>query len=159
MAKSASDEAGEISPYTLFLCGDKYYVRGYQKKQDGLLAEAEQDFLKAIDTWQNMIQQLPASTSVGHAYYHSANCYREMGDYEHAIEQYVKLLEDYPNYYLAWDVHFKIGHYYQKLKDAGAVESSAADAHTKSFYKQMLEKYPDCHAAKAAQNWLKKHAK
>ncbi len=157
MANSSSNENDEISPYTVFLCGDRYYVKGLQKRSEGLKDEAMENFTKAINIWENMIQQLPASISVAHAYYHSANCYREMGEYERAIEQYVKLLENYPDYYLAWDAQFKIGHTYEKMVDAGLLSESEARPLIASAYQTVLDKYPHCKAAKAAQSWLSRN--
>jgi TolA-binding protein len=159
MANPVDDENSEISAYTVFLCGDRYYAKGLQKTEQGLKDEAAVDFIKAIDIWGLMIQQLPACESKAHAYYRSANCYVDLGQYDRALEKYTELLENYPDYYLAWDAQFKIGRCYQKLKNKGNVDRLVADAHTKAACEQVLEKYPDCPAAKAAENWINKHAK
>ncbi len=159
MANPAGDENDDISAYTVFLCGDRYYAKGLQKTEQGLKDEAAVNFIKAIDIWGQMIQQSPACDSKAHAYYRSANCYVDLRQYDRAVERYTELIENFPDYYLAWDARFKIGRCYQKLKDNNAVDKSSADAHTKAAYEGILDKYSGCPAAKAAENWIKKHAK
>jgi TolA-binding protein len=159
IANPTEDENDEISAYTVFLCGDRYYAKGLEKRKQGLKDEAAANFIKAIDIWGQMIQQLPASKSQALAYYRSGNCYVDLGQYDRAVEKYTQLLENYPDYSLAWDIQFRIGRCYQGLKDNNAVDRSLADALTKAAYEEILEKYPDCPAAKAAENWIKKHAK
>ncbi len=158
MTNPDNEESDEISPYTVFLCGDRYYAKGLKERNEGFESEAVESFTKAINIWERMIQQLPASTSTAHACYRSANCYVDLGQYDRAIERYTRLVEDFPDYYLAWDAYFKIGRYCQKLKDIGAIDGTSADAHTKAVYELILEKYPDCPAARAAGNWLKRYA-
>lgn len=159
MANPAEDENDDISLYTVFLCGDRYYAKGLQKREQGLKDEAVANFAKALDIWKQIIHQSPACDTKSHAYYRSANCFADMGQYGRAVEMYTELLENYPDYYLAWDAQFKIGRYYQKLKDSKTVDSLSADNNTKAAYEAVLEKYPDCPAAKATENWVKKHAK
>jgi TolA-binding protein len=155
----AENENDEISAYTVFLCGDRYYAKGLQKKEQGHKDEAAVNFIKAIDIWGQMIQQLPACKSKALAYYRTANCYVDLGQYDRAVEKYTELLKNYPDYYLAWDAQFRIGRCYQSLKENNIVDRSSADAHTKAAYEAVLEKYPGCPVAKVAENWVKKHAK
>jgi TolA-binding protein len=159
IANPAENENDEISAYTVFLCGDRYYAKGLQKTEQGLKDEAATNFIKAIDIWGQMIQQLPSSKSKALAYYRSANCYVGLGQYDQAVEKYTQLLENYPGYSLAWDARFKIGRCYQRLKDNNTIDKSSADAKTKAAYEVVLKEYPNCPAAKAAEDWVKKHAK
>lgn len=159
MANSAVDENDDISIYTVFLCGDRYYAKGLRKREQGLKNEAAVSFIKAVDIWGQIIQQSPDCESKAHSYYRSANCYAELKQYDLAAEKYKELIEKFPDYYLAWDAQFRIGRCYQRLKDNNAFDKSSADGYTKTAYKTVLKKYPDCPAAKAAKNWIDKHAK
>jgi TolA-binding protein len=152
----ANPADNEISAYTVFLCGDRYYAKGLQKTGQGLKDEAAANFTKAIDIWQNMIQQLPASGAAPEGYYHLALAYSEIGEYALAIENYTKVVEDYPDYRFTWDAQFRTGHTYEKMVNAGLLSESEAKPLIASAYQKLLEKHPDCQAVNAARHWLEK---
>ncbi len=135
------------------------YNKAFEMESDGLEGQSKAYFQKAIEIWGQLNVSHPELTHTANIYYYWATCYRELGEYEQAIEQYGNLVDSYPDYDMAWDAQFRIGYYYQQLKDTGAINKSVADEKTQAAYEKVLGKYPDCPAAKAAGNWLKRHRK
>jgi len=146
----------ELLPHTMFTCGDKYFTKACQERDKGLQSEATEDFKRALDVWKKLVQ-LPNSAATVEGYYHLAGCYHQLGEYERAIEHYTKVVDGYPNYRLVWDAQFMIGHTYEKMLKAGLISESAAKPLISAAYKKVLEEYPDCAAAKAAQSWLNRN--
>jgi TolA-binding protein len=97
---------------------------------------------------------LPSSPTTAQAHYFSAACYRDLGDYAKAIEYYETVVDLWPDYEYAWNAQFLIGHSYEHLRNAGAVPVAEANPRIKAAYDQVVQKYPDCPAARAARNWL-----
>ena len=149
----------ELLPNSVFICGWRYYTRALQKRNDGFETGAAEDFTTAISIWDKVIKKLPDSHPKTDAYYYSAICYYGLGDSQRAIEHYKKMVENNPSHEMAWDAQFKIGYYYQELKDNSRVDKSVANAETKAAYEKVLERYPDCPAARAAENWLKNNSR
>lgn len=144
----------ELLPHTIFACGERYYKRAHDKRNGGYENEAGQDFSKAIEMWEMIIEELPASNTTPEGYYHIALAYRQLGEYDLAIENYTKVVEAYPDYRLAWDAQFMVGNCYEKLLKAELLSRPTARPLITSAYEAVLEKYPDCKAAGAAQHRL-----
>ena len=83
----------------------------------------------------------------GHSYY-------TLGKYTESIKCYQKVVDDYPDYHLAWHALFQVGRNYKKLKESGLISKSEADIRIKAAYEQILVDYPACPAAKGAEQWL-----
>ena len=131
-------------PESLFEIGEQYYNKAFEKKNEGLDAEAKDHFTKAIVVWGKIITELPESTFTAHAYYFSAVCYRKLGQYEKAIEYYQKVVTDWPDYEYAWSAQCLIGSCYEKLRDSGSLPEVEANPKIEQVYKLVLEKYPYC---------------
>ena len=146
-------------PLSVFVIGEEYYNKAFRYEKEGLEAEARDSFTKALIVWERIITQLPESQSIGlkHAYFFSAVCYRRLGKYEKSIEYYQEVVDNRPDYPYAWDALFRVGRNYENLKGSGLISESEADAKIRAAYEQLLAKYPDCKAAKAAQSWLEEN--
>ncbi len=97
---------------------------------------------------------LPAAAEV---FCYAGDCYRRLGKYEKSNNCYQKVIDGCPDYEYTWNALFMIGDNYQELKKLGAILESNADTKTEAVYEQLLEKYPDCKAAKITQDWLSHH--
>ena len=128
-----------------FVVGQQYYTQNR--------------FAEAAAMWEKVMAEEPAFTydEFGEAYLFMGDCYRQLGQLQKAVENYQRSAGDYPDYKYGWHALFLTGHNYQRMKKAGGISASAADAETKAAYEQLLEKYPDCKAAKAAQDWLSRN--
>ena len=146
-------------PEAVVEIGEQYYHKAFTYKNESLDTEARDHFRKAIAVWERIITELPASATTPQAYYFSARCYRRLGEYNNAIKCYQKVVDDWPEYKYAWDAQYMIGRTYQYLKRSDAMPESKADPKIKAAYERVLQDYPDCPAAKAAQNWLKYNVK
>jgi TolA-binding protein len=150
-------DGNELLPHMVFLCGEHYFEMACKDRDEGLEKEAAEDFARAIKAWKKIAIELPASGATPEGYYHLALAYRQIGEYALAIENYTKVVEDYPDYRFTWDAQFRIGNTYEKMVDAGLLSESAAKPLIASAYQKVLDKYPHCKAAKAAQTWLSRN--
>jgi len=145
-------------PEEIFTVGEKYYNKAFKYEKQGLKAEAIACFRRALTVWEKIITQLPPSApNTARAYNFGAVCYRRLGQHEKAIEYYQKVVDDWPDYEYAWDALFRIGRTYENLKTLGITSKIEADPEIKAAYELLLEKYPDCRAAKHARRWLSRH--
>ena len=148
-------------PEVVFVIGEQYYNEARYIKGDPNLpeAEAKEHFQKTLTIWNRIIMELPQSnpTVTANAYYFSARCYRQLGEYENAIEYYQIVVDNWPDYQYAWGALFKVGRIYEKMKKSRLISKSQADAEIKAAYEQLLEEYPNCKGAEHARHWLDRH--
>jgi len=123
-------------------------ARQYQDKEK---------YREAIGIYERVINEFGGSGAAAEACCFAGECCRKLGDYEKSIQYYRKVLDEYGGYRLAWNAQFMVGHSYEKLKESGALSKSEADAEIRAAYRQVIEKYPDCRAAKHARRWLSQH--
>jgi tetratricopeptide (TPR) repeat protein len=132
----------------VFMIGEEYYNKALNIKGDPNLpqAQAEEYYRKALAIWERIITELPDpnSTTIVHAYYFLAVCYRGLGNHEKAIEYFEKVVNSWPDYQYAWSAQCLIGECYEKLRDANALTESEANPLIERAYKAVIEKYPAC---------------
>jgi tetratricopeptide (TPR) repeat protein len=144
-------------PTAIFVIGEEYYKKAFQCENERT-TEAKDSFQKAIAIWERIVTELPVqATYTALSYYFAADCYCRLGQYEKAVGYYQKVVNNWPDYEYAWNALFLIGRSYEDLKESGVISKSQADPKIKAAYEQLLEKYPDCPAAKIAQRWLTSH--
>jgi len=105
----------------IFTLGEKYYNEAFWCENDGLDTEAGENFAKALTVWEKIVTELPPSPFTPQAYYLSAVCYRDFGEYKKAIEYCEKVVNDWPDYRRAWHARFIIRRCYEKLKQQGRI--------------------------------------
>ena len=153
--KLITDFAGHPDlPEAIFSVGEEYCNKAYEYKNQGLLAEAEEYFQKALTVLGKIITELPASTTTVDAYYLSAGCYFFMDEYEKAIDYFKRTLDNWPDYGRAWKALFLTIQCYEKLEKAGRIPTEEAAAQIRQACERLLADYPDCIAAKSARNLL-----
>jgi len=143
----------------IFRVGEKYYNEAFSCENRGLEGESKDYFRKTIAVWERIITELPESDITARAYHLTADCCRRLGQYEKAIGYYREIIANWPEYEYAGSAQFLIGYSYKKMKRAGAVSASIADAEIRTAYERVLEYYPDCGFVKAARDWLNYHSK
>ena len=62
--------------------------------------------------------------------------------------------KSWPAYEFAWHLQFMIARLYRDLARSGQVPQAQADPQMEAALMAVLQKYPDCPAAKAARDWL-----
>jgi tetratricopeptide (TPR) repeat protein len=85
------------------------------------------------------------------------DCYRRTQQYQKAVDCYKQSLNTYPENKLAWNVQFQIGRCYDKMSEDNSFDKELAKGKAKLAYQTLLEKYPDCKAAKAVRSHLNKN--
>lgn len=112
-------------------------------------------FKNPVKVWEKVIRKFPDFFfDDADLYYFIANCYYNLGEYEKAAQCYQKVVDNWPDYQWDWNAQFLIGFSYERLKKLGAIPESQAIPKIKEAYEKLLEKYPDCPAAKNARYWL-----
>jgi tetratricopeptide (TPR) repeat protein len=144
-------------PDAVFKVGEEYYKQAFRCENEGKADEAKKHFQKAIAVWERSITAFPQSNTMAYAHNFVADCYGRLGQYEKAIGHYQKVVATWPDYEYAWNALFLLGQTYENLGESGVISKSEADLKTKAAYEQLLDKYPDCPAAKIAQRWLTSH--
>jgi len=105
----------------IFQIGEQYYNMAFSYKKDAHEAKMKEHFAKAIAVWERIIQELPVSATTAQAYYFSARCYRQLGEYEKSIEYYQKVISDWPGHKYVWDAKFMIARCLKELKNSGCI--------------------------------------
>ncbi|NIT58704.1 MAG: tetratricopeptide repeat protein [Aliifodinibius sp.] len=144
-------------PLAVFQIGELYYRQALLREDEGQHIQATQYHQKAITEWEKIITELPESMTTAWAYNFAADCYRRLGQHQKAIEYYQTVVDDWPDYDFAWDALFRIGRNYEALDKSGLMSTAEANPKIRAVYEQVLEKYPDCKAAKYARRWLTRH--
>ncbi|NIP28030.1 MAG: tetratricopeptide repeat protein [Phycisphaerae bacterium] len=146
-------------PEAVFVIGEQYYDNAFRYKKEGLQAESQSSFQKAIAVWERIITDLPPSPFIPQANIFVGICYDRIGDYRTAIKYYQVVLDDWPDYRHAGSAQYKIGRCYQRLRDAGLMSNSEAEILIRAAYEAVVKKYPGSSTAPAARNWLNYHKK
>jgi len=143
--------------HVIFYVGEQYYKKAFGKQKEGLDSEAKDNFRNALSICNRIKTELSSPFFTAEAYYLSGDCHRQLGEYEESIECYEKIVDDYPGHSLAWNALFMVGRNTESLEKSGVLPKSESEPKIKAVYKQVVEKYPDCKAAKVARNWLNRH--
>ncbi len=144
----------ENLPLAAFLVGEEYRDAALKQMEEGKFQEAATSYQRAVQVWEQIIQLQPETAFTPEAYYILAECSYMAGQYDRAIYNYQYVAEKWPDFKLAWHSQFMVGYRLQQLKQAGLVESKAADLQTAVAYKAVLLTDPNCPSATAAKNWL-----
>lgn len=116
---------------------------------------ARADRAKAIEKWEIIIQRLPANPhDTPRAYQQAADSYRQLGQLDKTLAYYQEVCESWPGYEFAWHLQFMIARLYRDLARSGQVAQAQADPKIEAALMAVLQKHPDCPAAKAARDWL-----
>jgi tetratricopeptide (TPR) repeat protein len=133
-------------PQAIFVIGEQYYYKAFEDPNKCLKVKSEEFLNKAKDIWQRITTELPhsSSDSMAHAYYFSAVCYRQLGNYEKAAGCFQKVVDDWPNFQYAWSAQSLIGECYENLRDTGKLSAAEAEPEIERAYQAVIEKYPGC---------------
>jgi tetratricopeptide (TPR) repeat protein len=136
--------------YNTFMIGEEYYIRAQKIGQAGDQQQMHDDFAKALAIWRKNINQIADPEHQCLAYYYSAVAYQNMDQMDTAIEYYNEVVTRWPDYEKAWYAQYMIAKSYESLMR----QQKASSGDVRSAYQMLLEKYPDCSAAKIASQKL-----
>jgi len=131
-------------------------ANGYRRKATQIKGKQGEDYLhKAIWIYEKVINELPASRNLmPQACCSAGECLHMLGEYENSIKYYQKIVDNYPFYDKTWHALFMVGRNYEDMRKAKLISRTESLSKIRAVYKQLLEKYPDCPAAKYAESWL-----
>jgi TolA-binding protein len=141
-------------PWALEQIAQTYREQSYKLKSQVDPNQARDKIQKAISAYDIIINQIPPSTAVPEACLSSGDCHTKLGEYEMAVSYYQRVVDDYPEHHRAWHAQFMIGRNYELMSEAGLISKPEAEPKIRTAYEQLLQKYPDCKAVKAASAWL-----
>jgi len=136
---------------------EQFYNKALQLEGKGLAAPARDYFQRAVDMWEQVGASHTEVTNTADGYSWAGHCYRKLGKYEKAIDCYSNVAEKFPWHDLAWNSLLLVGRCYEDMQQSGAISETEAKSKIRVAYEQLVEKYPDCKAAKIAQSWLDKN--
>ncbi len=143
-------------PLTIFRVAEYAYdKKALLQEKEGNFEKADENLQRAIALWDELIIQYPDHELAAISYHMAGDCYHRLGQLDETQQYYQEILNNHPDYRYAWHVQFMIGRIYQEMEEADLISKTDADLLTQNAYEQMLELYPDCPAAKAANNWLR----
>jgi len=91
----------------LLKVGRHYFAQAIKHEEKGQSDEAELNFVKALGFYNKVIDEFPADIAyTPDAYRLSAECYKQLGEYETAIEYYRIILDNWPEHHQASTVEF-----------------------------------------------------
>jgi tetratricopeptide (TPR) repeat protein len=137
--------------------GEPYYDEGLRKKGEGLELEAREDLQRALGIYETVKNSVAGYVPTAETDLWRGACYGALGEYQKSAECYQKAADDELGDDLAWYALFMVGRKYESLKESGAISETEADAKTKVAYEEVVERYPDCPAAKIAERWLNRN--
>ena len=143
-------------PKAVYQIGTEYYNRALKLGGHSSAGQAAEFYRNAADIWEMVINQLPDSSYTLEACNYAAICYEKLGEYNKANECYKRVIDNYPGYRMRWNMIYKTGRNYERMKKAGTVSVEQADSRTRAMYEKLLAEYPDCKAADYARNWLER---
>lgn len=146
-------------PQAAFSITERFYNRALDLDRQGRSGHSHTYLQKAVKGWETIVARLPETDHVTKESYQLAgDCYRRLGRHVRAIECYQRIVDTWPYSEMAWNAQYMIGYSYERIKEGGVVPEPDADLQIKGAYERLLATYPDCPAAKAANNWLKRNA-
>ncbi len=130
-------------------------VLGYHEKTSSAETSSSEDCRNLISVWEKVTKRLPnLSFRYPDPYLLTADRYRQLGEYDKAIQNYNALLANWPDCKYAWHAHYLVGSTYQQMKNAGLISKVEADTATRRAYEQLVKESPGCKAAPMARRWL-----
>jgi len=131
-----------------------YRRRASRFSGQGNSQQANNCLNNAAALYDRVITQFGSSLESPAACLSAGDCCRKSGQYEKSNQYYQKVVDDYSDYYLAWQAQFMIGRNYEKMGRTGSISQSAAKAGAKAAYEQLLARYPTCKAAVYVNQYL-----
>jgi tetratricopeptide (TPR) repeat protein len=126
-----------------------YYKKGYELKfEERQYEKAREHFEKAGDVYHQIIMNnLEKGKDAGYLYYYAAATYQQLGQWEKAIENFQKVVDDYPNFEYVCGAQAGVGWCYEAMVKEGRIPKEQANPIIEQAYTKVLTNYPDCYVA------------
>ncbi len=134
---------------SLYRIGQRYYDTGTAKGLDGAADEKLEYYRKAVSVWQIQLGLgLPPSRFTLKALWCSTVVYsQEFGEHENALFCAQRLLDGWPDYQYAWNVHYIMAKSYPHLGVSGVIDAEEVKPLIIETYQTIVDNWPDCPVA------------
>lgn len=125
--------------------GLRYYRKARYNEIDGDDEQATQNYLKAIEVWERVLQEFSPSGITPRIYFVSAVVYgQELHQHIKGIECFQHIVDNYPDHQHADRAQYTIGEYYERAgRDDESISQEQADVLAEQAYNAVRENYPD----------------
>jgi len=145
-------------PAAVLEVAEQYHKNALAAEANALDATAAAALRRAVELYQVVADDFPPSADITPtACSLAGDCFRKLGDYQKSAAYYQKLADQYPQHDMAWHALFMVGRNHEYLAESASLPPSEAFSKTETAYKQLLEKHPNCKAARIASVWLSRH--
>jgi TolA-binding protein len=145
----------DLLPTLTGVVAEGLYAKGLKMKSDA--DGSRKAYLqKAVDLWEQAAVKSPNLVYTADGYNWAGHCYRNIGEFQKAIDCYSNVVEKFPKFARAWNAQFLIGQCYEQMKNSGIIDEAQANLKTKEAYQKLISNYPDCKAITAAKSWLER---
>jgi tetratricopeptide (TPR) repeat protein len=148
-------------PRAVLVFGQEYMERGLKlaaqaattsgvKDEKKTLPEnAQVQLKKALAAWAPLTSQTAPTDwqSAAEAQYHTAVVYSQLGEYQSALNESAKFLQQWPDYTDSWRAFPMMAKLYKEQIRAGSISQADGQAAIDQLYQQLLETNADCPGA------------
>jgi tetratricopeptide (TPR) repeat protein len=106
----------EYFPEAIFVIGERYCLKAVENQNEQYHTSPSVNFQNAIAVWKIILQELePYPGYTPKACYYIARCYRQLGDYDNALDYYQRVVADWPDYEHAMNADFLMRYCLEQL--------------------------------------------
>ncbi len=125
-----------------------YYKKGIELREKRQYEEAKGYFENAGDVYQKIIMSnLEKGKDAAYLYHYAAAIYQELRQWDKAIENFQKVVDDYPNFEYVCGAQAGVGWCYEAMVKDGKIPKEQAYPVIEQVYTKVLTSYPDCYVA------------
>lgn len=144
-----------VLPAALWAVAEEYYGLAFQYESQGLDAKAKEYFAKVISFGERIREQSTHSAAAAEAWYFSAECYYQFGQYEKAIEYYEQVVGNWPDYEWADQALFRTAQCFNELATCKRIPIADAGEIIQNICRRLPNDYPDSKMITVAQSLSK----
>jgi tetratricopeptide (TPR) repeat protein len=132
-----------------------YYKKGKEYRGQRENNKAKEYFVRAEGVYQKILMsEIEKEKNAGFLYFYAAATYQELNQWENAITNYQKVVDDYPDFEYACGAQAGVGWCYELMVKAGKITKEQAEPLIEQAYTNVLARYPDSYIADYAAEQL-----
>jgi tetratricopeptide (TPR) repeat protein len=127
--------------HAILLIAEEYLRIAMLSDHHGEGAVAEQNYVKSLKLFTEIIQEMPESNYLPHAYYMAGHCHVNLLQYAQGVEYYQKVVDDWPNFGHARSAQTLAGSYIVSMKKGGELTAEEANPRIQAAFENVLANY------------------
>jgi TolA-binding protein len=159
-------------PATVFLFGEDYFKKGLEERKNTYMAaikgnagkkidmsllnnsKTTDEFMRTIDIWSRIINNLPASNTTAQANMYTGEIYRFLYQHKESIKYYKSVVDNWPEYEHAPIAQYRILEEYKEIINNGEMAGSEAETNIKNECQKLIDIFPESDFAEKARKLL-----